>query len=40
MLFGNITFITKNGSYRLPNGIIVLTKSDLKRFMSNNLNLS
>lgn len=40
MLSGNIEFITNNGSYRLPNGIIVLTNSDLKRFMSNNLNLS
>ena len=40
MLSGNVAFITKNGSYKLSNGIIVLTKSSLERFMSNSLNIS
>ena len=38
MLTGNIKFISNNGSYKLPNGIIVLTKSDLEKFIENNLN--
>lgn len=30
LLSSNIEFISKNGSYKLPNGIIVLVPADIK----------
>lgn len=36
-LFDNIMYITKNGSYKLSNGIIVLTEVDYQSYVTGTL---